>query len=236
MNNQKVIRGIEKASGWDAEYKSSSFLTQSFEPIQDVKDFFKYLKKNKSDVLEGIVVDLGCGNGRHAMYASRNFGMYGFGYDISPAAVKEAQREQKLHEDISCEFEVWNVAKKIPLNNAVASVVLDVTCSPSITSENIFNFFKEVARTMKHGGVLFSRQLILDGDDNAKELLKKSPFEDAYIHPTLQHLERVQTFDTVTSLLSEFFEVIYSEKSYGYQTVGGQKFKRRYGVWYCVKK
>lgn len=89
---------------------------------------------------------------------------------------------------------------------------------------------------MKHGGMLFTRQLVLDGDSNAKELLKKSPFDSAYIHPTLGHLERVQPFDEISEMLSEFFDIVFSEKSYGYQTVDGKKFKRRYGVWYCIKK
>lgn len=131
---------FKEESGWDREYKNSSFLTQSFEPLQDVKEFFRFTKKHHPEVVEGIVADLGCGNGRHAMYASRGYGMFGFGFDISPEAIKIAQKEQRRHSDISCEFKVWNITRKIPLNNAVASIVLDSMCSPSITKENIFSF------------------------------------------------------------------------------------------------
>ncbi len=236
MNNKNNIDYIKEKSGWDSEYRNSTFLSHSIEPLLEVKKFLKYCHKHIENSLEGILLDIGCGNGRHAIYASQHYGMFGMGYDISPYAIKEAINNLNHTKKSSCSFDVWNVRTKIPVNNATVSVALDVTCSPSIVMADIENFWREVSRTVKHGGIIFSRQLIIDNDSNAKELLKKSPFENEYIHPTLNHLERVEYFDPITERFERYFEVLFKEKTQGYQTVDGIKYKRSYGIWYLKKK
>jgi tRNA G46 methylase TrmB len=50
---------------WENEYKNPQFLTLGTEPLSVVKDFFRELRrKQKVDMSNFVVLDLGCGNGK----------------------------------------------------------------------------------------------------------------------------------------------------------------------------
>lgn len=233
----KLAESLENKNGWEGEYRNPSFLSLGAEPTQSVKYFFRWVRKNKVSPLDesSVLVDVGCGTGRHALYAADTFGMRTYGIDTSRTAIEYAKREAKARE-VSANFVVGDVTQILPYENDFADVVLDATCSPSVRPLAIDIFWNEVSRIAKRGALLYSRQLILDGDDNAKFLLKESGKVDEYLHPTLGHFERVEPFETITKRFSLFGEILFSEKEWGYQTVAGKKYKRRYGVWYVRLK
>jgi ubiquinone/menaquinone biosynthesis C-methylase UbiE len=92
-------------------------------------------------------------------------------------------------------------------------------------------------RVLKSGGFIFVRALCLDGDKNAKQLVKEftGPEKDTYILPGVGVTERVFTKEDFTSMYSKHFEIIHLEKMEGYQKWGNQSYKRNYWVAYLKK-
>ena len=227
---------MNNTQAWEKEYKSPKFLTLGTEPLSVVKDFFKELRrKQKVDMSNFEVLDLGCGNGKNVIYAVENFCKSGIGYDISKTAIDQAK---KLSENVSIKYEIRSIGEKYPLENESVDIILDVTSSNSLNETEREIYLQEMSRVLKPRGFIFVRALCLDGDKNAKQLIKEFPGaeKDTYILPGVGVTERVFTKEDFTKTYQQYFEIIYLEKTEGYQKWGNQSYKRNYWVAYLKKK
>lgn len=226
---------MNNAQAWEKEYQRPQFLTLGTEPLADVKDFFKYLRRKEKLILEDFVVlDLGCGNGKNVIYAVENFCKSGIGYDISKTAIAAAQ---ELSGSLPITYEVRSIGEKFSLENGSVGIVLDVTSSNSLNESEREIYLQEAQRVLKAGGFMFVRALCLDGDKNAKQLIKESPGteKDTYVLPSVGVTERVFTKQDFIDTYGKYFGIVQLEKTEGYQKWGNQSYRRQYWVAYLKR-
>lgn len=207
------------------------------EPLAAVKDFVKWLRrKQKVDMNNVVVLDLGCGNGKNLKYIVENYVHSGIGYDISKTAIAEAKA---LQGNASISYEVRSIGAVLPLENNSVDLALDVTSSNALNESEREIYLQEVARVLKSGGYFFVRALCLDGDTNAKNLIKQSPGieKDTYVLGATGITERVFSKQDFLDTYEPHFKVIFLEKTTGYQKWGNQSYKRNYWIAYLqIKK
>ncbi len=221
---------------WEKEYQQPQFLTLGTEPLAVVKDFCKWLRrKEKVDMSDFIILDLGCGNGKNLRYVVENFSRFGIGYDISQTAINEANR---LKQDVAVQYSLNSIGEKFDSGDDAFDVILDVTSSNSLNESEREIYLQETSRVLKPDGHLFVRALCLDGDKNAKQLIKEHPGteKDTYILPEVGVTERVFTKQDLVDTYGKYFEIVYLEKGEGYQKWGNQSYKRNYWVMYAKMK
>ncbi len=227
MNNEQA---------WEKEYQQPQFLTLGTEPLSVVKEFCKWLRRDEKVELEKcVVLDLGCGNGKNVKYFVEGYAKSGIGYDISKTAISAAK---KLSEGLDIKYEVRSIGEKFPLENQSVDIVLDVTSSNSLNESEREIYLQETSRVLKPDGYLFVRALCLDGDKNAKQLIKENPGseKDTYILPGVGVTERVFTKQDLVDTYGKYFEIKKLEKVEGYQKWGNQSYKRNYWVIYAKMK
>ena len=244
------------SDAWEREYQKPQFLTLGTEPLSDVRDFMKWLKKqikqegvqqenaqkneNVKSLTEWSVLDLGCGNGKNLYYVVDNFCANGIGYDISPTAIALAQKHVQESSTVfktlapNLRYEARSIAYRLPLADETMDLALDVTSSNSLKESERALFLGEVARILKPGGYFFTRALCKDGDQNAKNLLKEFPGKetDTYILPDIGVMERIFSREDFLATYAPFFDVVHLEKTTGYQKWGNRSYKRHYWIAY----
>lgn len=221
---------------WESEYRNPQFITLGTEPIAAVRDFTKWLRRNKKvDMTDFIVFDAGCGNGKHVKYLVENFCLSGIGYDISPTAIKQAN---DLKGDLPINYLVKSIGSKLDIADASIDLVIDATSSHALSVDERGKFLKEISRIMKPGGYMFLRTLAMEGDVNAKNLIKQFPGSETntYVLPGTGMVERVFLQSDLESDYSTEFDMVHIEKTSGYQKWGNQSYKRNYWVVYLQKK
>ena len=63
---------------WEKEYRKPKLVTGSDKPQTSVKDFLRWLKKERGQAVENMrVLDLGCGNGKNTNYVASLNGIHG---------------------------------------------------------------------------------------------------------------------------------------------------------------
>jgi ubiquinone/menaquinone biosynthesis C-methylase UbiE len=227
---------MNNAQAWEQEYKNPQFLTLGTEPLAVVKDFFKELRrKQKIDMSDFVVLDLGCGNGKNLAYAVENFCKSGIGYDISKTAIDQAE---KLSKDLPIEYQVRSIGEKFSIKDGSIDIILDVTSSNSLNEQEREIYLQEMFRVLKPSGFIFVRALCLDGDKNAKQLIKEFPGkeQDTYTLPDVGVTERVFSKEDFVKTYEKYFKIIKLEKTEGYQKWGNQSYKRNYWVMYAKLK
>jgi SAM-dependent methyltransferase len=227
---------VNNDQAWEQEYQQPQFLTLGTEPLTVVKEFCKWLRRDEKVELEKCtVLDLGCGNGKNVKYFVEGYAKSGIGYDISKTAIVAAK---KLSEGLDIKYEVRSIGEKFPLENESVDIILDVTSSNSLSEFEREVYLQETQRVLKPGGYLFVRALCLDGDKNAKQLIKENPGseKDTYILPNVRVTERVFTKQDLVDTYGKYFEIVRLEKVEGYQKWGNQSYKRNYWVMYAKMK
>ena len=236
----------EQAKIWNKEYQTKSFMSGT-KPQKSVVKFAKGLKKvrrelvNRGELEEsnfsGLkVLDLGCGEGKNALYFAER-GAQVVGIDISHVAILNAQNHAS-EEGLShvTEFSVGSMGEVLPYVDESFDIVLDVTSSNALSTPERNVYLSEAHRVLKSGGKLFVRALCKDGDANAKQLLKESPSHerDTYIMPVSGLVERVFTRDDIMTIYSEYFAIESIEKETHYtqmQAKSGEKKKFKRNFW-----
>ena len=228
---------------WESEYRNPQFITLGTEPISDMKEFMKWIKKqarkNPADfsvpVIDWTVLDLGCGNGKNLKYIVENFCEAGIGYDISETAIKMAQ---ELSSGINIKYETRSIGEVFPLLDQSVDLIIDATSSHALSYAERKMYLAEIARVLKPGGFMFLRTLAIEGDTNAKKLVKEFPGTElnTYILPGTGMIERVFSKSDLESDYSKHFKIVNMEKSSGYQKWSNQSYKRNYWIVYLQKK
>ncbi len=232
---------------WEREYQNPQFLTLGTEPLSDIRDFMKWIKKTGrknientdgyfSDLLaEYFVLDLGCGNGKNLKYIVSHFCKQGIGYDISETAITMA-RELAL--DLPLQYETRSIAEPFNIPSNTIDIILDATSSNALNHAEREMFLSEVHRVMKPTAYFFTRALCLDGDTNARNLVRDFPGDEpsTYILPGTGMVETVFSKEDFMNTYEPLFNILKIEKTTGYQKWGNQSYKRNYWVAYLQKK
>lgn len=194
---------------WNKEYRTSEHLALSRNPSEDLEKFTRFLERGwKREYLNPMakVLDLGCGNGRNLIYLAETFGMPGIGYDISDAAIREAEHFSK---ELPIEYEVRSIASPLPVGDETITIALDMMTSHFLRKAEREALREEVLRVLRYQGWLFFKSFLADEDLNVKRLLREhaADEENAYIHPKIGVYEYVWTEDAVHEFFGPYFEI-----------------------------
>ncbi len=227
---------------WEREYQDPQFLSLGTEPLGEVKEFIKWLKKQIRTYPEQFpvklpdfsVLDLGCGNGKNLNYIVEHFAESGVGYDVSETAIREAVKTAPR----GVVYEVRSIAESFPLADHSIDLALDVTASNSLNEGERGKFLAAISRALKPSSYLFTRALCKDGDTNAKNLIKQfpGPEKDTYVLGATGITERVFTKADLIATYEPYFEIVHLEKTTGYQRWNNQSYKRNYWIMYAKLK
>lgn len=226
---------------WNQEYKDPTMFLLSEEVSTDLVKFCRWmLKEYGKDALrsEISVLDAGCGNGRNLLWMNREFGINGFGYDISDEGIKQALAQAaKQKYGGKLVFKVHSVGDTIPLADESVDVVLDMMASHFLKNKEREQFIKEVARVLKPQGVLFFKSFYMERDGHTKALLAANPSDEknAYIHPKLGVYEYVWEDATLEESFGKDFICMKKEASHKHH-IKGKPARRRSVVCYFEKK
>lgn len=220
---------------WDREYRNSKLLTKDNKPQSDVVRFVKYLKKEKFDITNSQVLDLGSGTGRNSFYFAELGGKV-LGLEISKTAILIAESNAK-EPGLEIKYKKQSIGEKFPVEDNSVDIVLDVTSSNSLTEAEREVYLSETDRVLKREGYFFVKALCLEGDDNAKYLLKNSPGKekDTYIMPELGVLERVWSREDFVKTYEKYFKILKMEKKTSYSKMNNRSYKRNFWIVYMTK-
>ena len=229
---------MEQDNVWENEYRGESkLITKHNEPQATFLRFLKYHKKvTKSKPKNLSVFDAGCGTGRNSNYLAMK-GAKVQGVDISPSAIRIA-KERAREMDLDVDYSVLDLGVKQKFKNDSLDLVIDVTSSNSLNEKGREIFLSEAQRGLKGGGYFFVRALSLEGDKNAKYLVKNNPGPeyDTYKMPGLGLVERVFSREDFQRLYSKYFKIEKLIKETGYTRFSNQNYKRYFWVAYLRKK
>lgn len=223
-------------NSWEKEYKNPTFLTKEMDPQADTVRFFKFLKKEeKFDCFGKELIDLGCGTGRNSLYAFE-LGAVPHGIDISKTAISYGLEYLKQR-DIEIDLRVGSIGEILPYDDNFFDIALDVTSSNSLLEKERGVYIAELNRVLKSGGYVYVKALCKDGDENAKELIKRFPGseKDTYILPEQKIIERVWTKQDFIDFYSRTFKILHLEVKESYTTMGDRRYKRRFWIAYMKK-
>lgn len=221
-------------TAWEREYRKPTFLTKKNEPQQDVVRFVRFLKKEGIDIGSSVVVDLGSGTGRNSNYFA-SLGAKVYGVEISKTAVAQAEKEAK-EKGLAVSYYIQSMADHIPVGTAGADIIIDITSSNSLSEAERMLYISEIGRILKPGGFLFVKALAKDGDQNAKNLLKKFPGKekDTYVMPETGIIERVFSEQDFLEVYKDFTRVALEKKT-SYSRFGNQPYRRNFWIAYFRK-
>lgn len=222
---------------WNEEYKNPEHLALSTDPSSDMISFARWAEKNAEwppFPEGGMILDIGCGNGRNIIALAGESHMKGLGIDISEEAIAQATEAKK---DLPIEFIVQGAEDPIPLPDGSVDVVLDMMTSHFLNEEEREKYVAEIVRLIKPYGWMFFKSFILDGDQNALRLIKENPAgeKNTYIHPRIGSQEFVWTEDLIRSVFSPYFKIYKLIRSHKH-IKDGKPHKRRTVSVYMERK
>lgn len=132
---------------WDNIYKHEDIPQPVQRGMPEIINIFK--KHNAKRVL-----DLACGSGRHTLYLSKN-GFEVFGLDISDCGIKTA-RHQLQKNNLQANLVVGSIYNKLPYDNDFFNAIICIRSLHHGTIENIRYTIKEIERTLKTGGFIYT--------------------------------------------------------------------------------
>jgi len=228
-HNKTVIKS--GVSFWEQEYADHDTLAMSTTPSGDLQKFTRWIKRefknNFPFNLGQRVTDIGCGNGRNLNFIAEQYGLRGIGFDISEQAVSLARKNKG---NANVEYSVHSLAKfPYPVESETQTLVLDMMASHILNTEERKAMRAEVYRIMKPDGWLFYKTFVLDGDLNAKRMIKQypGPEPNSYVHPQIGHVEyMLDEEDIIAELEAAGFYVHKVYKSHKH-LVNGRAAKRR---------
>ena len=229
---------------WNKEYdaKSEKNLAISTNPSGDLINFLKWFDKYDTKYIadlslgEGSYVhDIGCGNGRNLIYLAKEFSMVGSGFDISVEAIEGAQEHSA---GLDLEYTARAMDGTIDLPDNSVDLVLDMMASHFLDSKGRDKLRSEIVRVLKPGGWLFYKTFLLDGDRNAKKLLREHPADEggSYIHPNMKVAEHVSSSDEIINDYGQLFKIHKIIKSHNHIKNGRANKRRSVSVYAELKE
>lgn len=227
------IRQNQDLNKWDEVY-SQKFMTNWY-PYEEVIRFCsrfiqKRLTYDTYEVRKKVrdVLDLGCGNGRHAIYFARQ-GFRAAGIDISPQAIHWAEEWCK-REGLEADLRVGDVTS-LPYDDASFDVVVSHGVLDHILPEQARRTAEEVRRVLRPQG-LFYCDLRSSDDFEHGEGQEVAPntfvvtggFEEGLV----QHFF---TLAEINALFEGLFKIVHIETA---DHRLAPDFVRKYARWVCT--
>jgi SAM-dependent methyltransferase len=215
---------------WDDVY-SKNYMTMWY-PNEDIIRFCsrlvqKQLTHDKFDVKRKVerVLDLGCGNGRHAMYFARQ-GFKAAGIDVSEQAIDWA-RDWAKRERLEIDFRVGDIAN-LPFADGSFDVVVSHGVLDHVHYETARKAAAEVRRVLRPQGLFYcDLRSTEDFEYGVGERAGKNTFvvSEGYERGLVQHFfSRAETEE----LFDGLFRILYSEIT---ENRLGPDFQRKYSRW-----
>jgi len=225
---------------WNKEYANPTHLKMSTLPASDMETFAKWAERNAEwppFPQGGLVLDVGCGNGRNLIHLCSTHNMRGYGFDISSTAIEQAK---KMADTITradgaalgkhLTFKAQGAADPIDLPDQSVAVALDMMSSHFLRADERKKYVKELARVMQPYGWFFFKTFVLEGDVHAKRLVSehKDPQgeENSYIHPRIGVYEHIWTEEEIAEVFRPYFKIFKMMKSYKHVR-DNKAYKRR---------
>lgn len=226
---RKKKRKVHGATFWDQEYTNPEHLKLSVNASEDLAKFTRWLvRRKREDILTppAHAIDVGCGNGRNLIYLAHQFGLSGFGLDISSAAIAQAKRASQ---ELGISYLVQSAADPIPQEDESSRLALDMMTSHFLDEAGRTQLRDELFRVLEPGGFLFMKTFLKDKDNHTARLLAEHPGPEpgSYIHPIMGVPEYVYSEDELVGFLSEKFIVRQLYRSHRHTSKGGKGGKRR---------
>lgn len=218
------------AQAWDQVY-SRNFMTMWY-PHEDIIRFCsrliqKQLTHDRYDVKRKVesVLDLGCGNGRHAMYFARQ-GLKAAGIDVSEQAIEWA-KDWARRESLEIDFRVADI-ERLPFADQSFDVVVSHGVLDHVTMTTARNAAIEVNRVLRRNGLFYcDLRSTEDFEYGAGEPAGTNTFvvSEGYERGLVQHFfSQAETEE----LFDGLFRILYSEIT---ETRLGPDFQRKYSRW-----
>ena len=168
INSMKKARGNEQSSRFDLIYAGAE-MAFGTEPEPELSKFIM------SSVKKGKALDLGCGDGRHALFLAGK-GYHVTAVDFSPVAIKKLESISKVKKlDKVLELHFCD-ARDFDYPSEEFDFVAAVTLFDHVPKKDVRPLFDKVAGSMKTEGVIFIKVHTvndpgkLNGSDKASEL------------------------------------------------------------------
>ena len=215
---------------WDKVY-SEKLMTMWF-PNEDIIRFCarliqKKLTHDKYEVKRSVerVLELGCGNGRNAIYFAGQ-GFQTSGIDISPRAIEWA-KEWASREKLEIDFRVGDITA-LPFEDGLFDVVVSHGVLDHVRSGVAREAAEEVRRILKSGGLFYCDlrcaedfEFGLGTEVEPRTFLLDHGFEEGLV----QHFF---TQADINELIDGLFRVIYIELN---DNRLGPDFRNKYSRW-----
>jgi SAM-dependent methyltransferase len=223
-------QGRETNSKWDKVY-SQNFMTMWY-PNEDIIRFNarlirKRLTYDEYEVKREVtsVLDLGCGNGRHAIYFARE-GLKAAGVDVSEQAIAWA-RDWARREALEVDFRVGDIGN-LPYPDDSFGAVVSHGVLDHVPANLAAAAVREVRRVLKPAGLFYCDLRCVDDFEFGKgNQVGPNTFvvDQGYEQGLVQHFF---TLDEIRALFDGQFRIIYSEIT---ERRIEPDFQRRYSRW-----
>src|SRR5712691_10422623 len=220
----------EKNKNWDRVY-SDKFMTMWY-PNEDIIRFCtrliqRKLTHDRYEVKRKVkrALDLGCGNGRHALYFARE-GIDASGIDASEQAIEWA-RDWARREELNVDFRVGDIAH-LPYEDGSFDVVVSHGVLDHVMMETARQAAKEVQRILKPSGLFYcDLRSVEDFERGVGKEVAPNHFivSEGFEAGLVQHFF---SLDEIRSLFDGLFRIIYSETT---EKRLGPDFQRKYSRW-----
>lgn len=218
------------AKSWDQVY-SKGFMTMWY-PNEDIVRFCsrliqKQLTHDDYDVKRPIkrVLDLGCGNGRHAMYFARQ-GFKTAGIDVSEQAIEWAN-DWARRESLEIDFRIGDI-ENLPFEEQTFDVVVAHGVLDHVHMETARRAAAEVKRVLRPRGLFYCDLRSTEdfeygvGDEAGPNTFVVS---EGYEQGLVQHFFSQPETE---ALFDGLFRILYSEIT---ENRLGPDFQRKYSRW-----
>ncbi len=171
-----------------------------------------------------LLLEVGCGTGRNANWLAQH-GFSVTGVDFSQTAIRKARGRAKK-QDLSVNYKVMDLRKPWRFPDNHFDYTLEINAAHLLAPEDLKHFRREVARTLKPGGIFLTYTLDRSTDDQAKQLLEDHPHPEkyTYILPQDGLIERTFTLGELLQLYAplkaEHTKLIPRQVEFNGQTFG----------------
>jgi SAM-dependent methyltransferase len=208
---------------WNGEYSSSQVIPSSLRSAPS-KALVQY-----GELIEfrdwSPVLDVGCGNGRNAIYLAGK-GCLVEAVDASPSALallSARAREAGVLQNIRIRNEV--LGKKWPIPDGAFSLTLDSYVSCHLLEDEVCDAFRhELRRVTRSGGLVYTAGFATDDEYYAGFLSGESV--RIVIDPNNGVAKRLYTRQEYFDSFSNEFDVVFETNFRFYDTVLGRRYRR----------
>jgi 2-polyprenyl-3-methyl-5-hydroxy-6-metoxy-1,4-benzoquinol methylase len=172
-------------------------------PLEVDPQLINFMKDIRKSLQSGMALDIGCGQGRHAIYFAEE-GFDSYGIDYIESAIEEA-RQTALDKGIdNVNFEVMDVLK-LNFPKDFFNLVLDWSVLDHIKPEDWSIYLSNILKVLKTGGYLILSEFSAN-DERVKDK-EENFYEDD------NHYDHYFKMSEIEDLFGEYFEIIKTNET-----------------------